>query len=69
LPRARWPWRVPLSGGLLGGTLAAGVSCTSSHACVAAGYSYSKSKFSLLGEGWNGTKWATQPRNKQLTAT
>lgn len=55
----------PLSGGLLGGTLAAGVSCTSSHACVAAGYSYSKSKLSLLGEGWNGAKWATQARNKQ----
>ena len=34
----------PLSGGLLGGTLSAGVSCTSSHACVAAGYSYSKKR-------------------------
>lgn len=55
----------PLSGGLLGGTLAAGVSCTSSHACVAAGYSYSKTRFALLAEGWNGTRWATQPRNKQ----
>ena len=32
---------IPNSGGLLGGTLTAGVSCTSSSACMAAGYSYS----------------------------
>jgi hypothetical protein len=58
----------PLTGGLQGGALAAGVSCTSGHACVAAGYSYSKNSFRLLGEGWNGTKWATQPLNKQPAA-
>ena len=58
----------PLTGGLQGGTLAAGVSCTSSHACVAAGYSYGKTAFRLLGEGWNGAKWATQPLNKQPAA-
>jgi hypothetical protein len=57
----------PLSGGRLGGTLAAGLDCTSAKACMAAGYSYSKTKFSLLGEGWNGTKWTTQPLNKQPT--
>jgi hypothetical protein len=57
----------PLSGGRLGGTLAAGVDCTSAEACMAAGYSYTKTKFSLLGEGWNGTKWTTQPLNKQPT--
>ena len=50
----------PLTSGLLGGTLAAGVSCTSSHACVAAGYSYSKKTARLLGEGWNGSKWTAQ---------
>ena len=44
----------PLTGGQLGGTLSAGVSCTSSHACVAAGYCYSKKTARLLGEGWNG---------------
>ena len=45
----RWngtPWAkqttpLPNSGTLLGGTLTAGVSCTSSSACVAAGYAYS----------------------------
>jgi hypothetical protein len=55
----------PLSGGLLGGVLSAGVSCTSSHACVTAGYSYGKSAAKLLGEGWNGHTWTTQPLNKQ----
>ena len=55
----------PLTGGQLGGTLAAGVSCTSSHACVAAGYSYTKSKLGLLGEGWNGHRWTAQPLAKQ----
>ena len=55
----------PLTGGELGGTLSAGVSCTSSHACVAAGYSYSKKTARLLGEGWNGTKWTAQALNKQ----
>jgi hypothetical protein len=51
----------PLSGSALGGTLEAGVSCTSSHACVAAGYSYTKTSAGLLAEGWNGTKWTPQP--------
>lgn len=55
----------PLSGGLLGGVLSAGVSCTSSHACVAAGYSYNKKTARLLGEGWNGSKWTAQALNKQ----
>ena len=55
----------PLSSGLLGGTLSAGVSCTSSHACVATGYSYSKKTARLLGEGWNGSKWTAQALNKQ----
>lgn len=58
----------PLTGGLQGGALAAGVSCTSSHACVAAGYSYGRTTFRLLPEGWNGAKWATQPLNKQPAA-
>ena len=58
----------PLTGGLQGGALAAGVSCTSSHACVAAGYSYGKTTFRLLPEGWNGAKWAAQPLNKQPAA-
>jgi hypothetical protein len=48
------------SGGLLGGTLTAGVSCTSSSACMAAGYSYSAKAFRLLGEGWNGRTWRLQ---------
>lgn len=55
----------PLTNGLLGGTLSAGVSCTSSHACVAIGYSYSKTTARLLGEGWNGSKWTAQALNKQ----
>jgi hypothetical protein len=55
----------PLSNGMVGGTLTAGVSCTSSHACVAAGYSYSKKVPRLLAEGWNGSKWTVQALNKQ----
>jgi hypothetical protein len=43
------------SGGYLGGTLTAGVSCTSSSACMAAGFSYTAKTSRLLGEGWNGT--------------
>ncbi len=50
----------PLSGGLVGGLLG-GVACTSPTACVAAGYSYSKTRSALLGESWNGRKWVTQP--------
>ena len=38
-----------------------GVSCTSSTACVADGFSYSKNSMRLLGEGWNGHTWTTQP--------
>ena len=52
---------IPNSGGLLGGTLTAGVSCTSSSACMAAGYAYSAKTFQLLGEGWNGRSWGIQP--------
>ena len=52
---------IPNSGGLLGGTLTAGVSCTSSSACVAAGYSYSARTVQLLGEGWDGRTWSIQP--------
>lgn len=55
----------PLTNGQQGATLTGGVSCTSSHACVAAGYSYSKKALRLLGEGWNGTKWTVQALNKQ----
>jgi hypothetical protein len=54
----------PLSSGRLGGLLSGGVSCTSSHACVADGYSYSKSKLTLLGETWNGARWTVQPLAK-----
>ncbi len=39
------------SGGLPGGPPAAGVSCTSSSACMAAGFSYTATKSRLLGEG------------------
>ena len=39
------------SGGLLGGTLTAGVSCTSSSACMAAGYSYSAKTEPAAGRG------------------
>ena len=46
---------------MLGGTLDGGVSCTSSTACVADGFSYSKKRMQLLGEGWNGHTWTTQP--------
>src|SRR6202042_567635 len=45
----------------LGGTLEGGVSCTSATACVADGFSYSKKSMHLLGEGWNGRTWGTQP--------
>ena len=38
-----------------------GVSCTSSTACMAAGYSYSPRAVQLLGEGWNGRTWSIQP--------
>ncbi len=55
------------TGGWLGGTLDGGVSCTSSTACVAAGYSYSKSFSRLLGEGWNGHSWAIQPDSRPAT--
>jgi hypothetical protein len=55
------------TGGFLGGTLDGGVSCTSSTACMAAGYSYSKSFARLLGEGWNGRKWSIQPDSKPAT--
>ena len=55
------------TGGWLGGTLDGGVSCTSSTACMAAGYSYSKSFARLLGEGWNGRTWAIQPDSKPAT--
>lgn len=50
----------PLSNGRLGGLLSGGVSCTSSHACVADGYSYTKTEVTLLGESWNGTRWTVQ---------
>ena len=51
---------IPNSGGFLGGTLIAGVSCTSSSACMAAGYAYSAKTYRLLGEGWNGRTWSIQ---------
>ena len=55
------------TGGWLGGTLDGGVSCTSSTACMAAGYSYTKTFYRLLGEGWNGHTWAIQPDSKPAT--
>ena len=55
------------TGGWLGGTLDGGVSCTSSTACMAAGYSYNKTFSRLLGEGWNGHTWAIQPDSKPAT--
>jgi len=42
------------SGGYLGAALTAGVACTSSSACMAAGFSYTAKTSRLLGEGWNG---------------
>jgi len=51
----------PTSRTLQGGALAGGVSCPSSTACVADGFSYSKKSMQLLGEGWNGRTWSTQP--------
>ena len=59
---------IPSSGGLLGGTLTAGVSCTSSSACMAAGYAYSAKTVRLLGEGWNGRTWSIQPDSTPATA-
>ncbi len=53
--------------GQLGATLDGGVSCTSSTACVAAGYSYSKKTDRLLGEGWNGHAWTIQADSKPAT--
>jgi hypothetical protein len=50
----------PTSRALQGGTLIAGVSCTSATACMAAGFSYGTKADQLLGEGWNGRTWATQ---------
>ncbi|MCW2910741.1 MAG: hypothetical protein JWL68_5530, partial [Actinomycetia bacterium] len=55
------------TGGWLGGTLDGGVSCTSSTACMAAGYSYSNSFARMLGEGWNGHTWTIQPDSKPAT--
>jgi hypothetical protein len=51
----------PTSRTLQGGALTGGVSCTSSTACVADGFSYSKNSMRLLGEGWNGHTWTAQP--------
>jgi hypothetical protein len=51
----------PTSRTLQGGALTGGVACTSSTACVADGFSYSKSSMRLLGEGWNGHTWTAQP--------
>jgi hypothetical protein len=58
---------IPSSGGLVGGTLTAGVSCTSSSACMAAGYAYSAKTVRLLGEGWNGRTWSIQPDSTPAT--
>ena len=54
----------PLTSGRLGGLLSGGVSCTSSHACTADGYSYGKSQVTLLGEAWNGKRWTVMPLAK-----
>ncbi len=51
----------PTSRTVLGGTLEGGVSCTSATACVADGFSYGSKSTQLLGEGWNGRTWSTQP--------
>jgi hypothetical protein len=56
------------SGGYLGGTLSAGVSCTSSSACMAAGFSYTAKASRLLGEGWNGRTWTIQPDSTPVVA-
>ena len=58
----------PTSRTVLGGTLEGGVSCTSATACVAGGFSYSKKSMHLLGEGWNGRTWSTQPDAAQVVA-
>jgi hypothetical protein len=62
------PTPTPTYGSLLGGALDGGVDCTSSTACRTAGYSYSNKSDQLLGEGWNGTKWTSQPDAKPLVA-
>jgi hypothetical protein len=54
------PTPTPGANGRKGGALDAGVACTSGTACVAAGYSYGTGGDRLLGEGWDGTKWASQ---------
>jgi hypothetical protein len=54
------PTPTPGKNGRKGGALDAGVACTSRTACVAAGYSYGTGGDRLLGEGWNGTTWASQ---------
>ena len=64
---ARQTTPIPSSGGLLGGTLTAGVSCTSSSACMAAGYSYGTKTERLLGEGWNGRTWSLQADSTPVT--
>ena len=51
----------PFSRTVLGASLEGGVSCTSSTACVADGFSYTSKSMHLLGEGWNGRSWSTQP--------
>jgi hypothetical protein len=50
---------VPLPRGAPGGILAA-VSCTSPHACTAAGASFSATS-PTLAERWNGRRWRVQP--------
>ncbi len=67
LPLAeRWngtSWRIqesPLPAGAASGALS-GVSCTSAHACTAAGaYEKSGGEAQLLAESWNGTSWHIQ---------
>ena len=56
------------SGGYLGAALSAGVSCTSSTACMAAGFSYTAKASRLLGEGWNGRTWTIQPDSTPAVA-
>jgi hypothetical protein len=62
------PTPTPTSRTLLGGTLSGGVSCTSSTACLADGFSYSKNGVRLLGEGWNGHTWTAQPEATPVVA-
>ena len=56
------------TGGYLGAALSAGVSCTSSSACMAAGFSYTATASRLLGEGWNGRTWTIQPDSAPAVA-